>query len=297
MATVEGTPAADTLAGTSGDDIIRASPGADVIDGGLGADTFEAGPYTIRVGTTWSGSSHQGGVADLFDPVQGASWRITFQDVENFIGSPGDDVIHSLSYATSISGGAGNDRIGFDMDVGPSYLRGDEGDDVIFGGEDFNDLNGNQGSDTVHGNVSGDWVLGGQGDDLLFAYEAADLVYGNMGNDTCDGGAGADTVRGGQGADSLSGGAGDDWLSGDRGDDTLAGGTGADVFHSFGDAGLDRVTDFSRAEGDRVVLDPGTQYTVSQSGADVVVSMAGGAQLVLVGVPLSALTGDWISVA
>lgn len=297
MATLEGTPGIDTLVGTSGDDVIRASPGADVIDGGPGVDTFEAGPYTILVGTNWSGQSHQGGEAQVFDPVTGVSWKITYQDLERFVGSPGDDRILSLSYATTISGGAGNDVIGFDMDVGPSYLRGDEGDDVIYGGEDVNDLNGNQGNDTVHGNVSPDWVLGGQGDDVLLGYQAADLVYGNLGDDTCDGGAGADIVRGGQGADSLSGGADDDWLSGDRGDDTVTGGAGADVFHAFGDAGLDRVTDFSRDQGDRVLLDPGTQYTVGQSGADVVISMTGGAQMVLVGVQLSSLTGDWISVA
>ena len=76
----------------------------------------------------------------------------------------------------------------------------------------------------------------------------------------------------------------------------MTGGTGADVFHSFGEAGLDRVADFSLAEGDRVQLDPGTQYAVGQVGADTVVSMTGGGQLVLVGVSMSSLTGNWISV-
>jgi Ca2+-binding RTX toxin-like protein len=63
-------------------------------------------------------------------------------------------------------------------------------------------------------------------------------------------------VRGGQDDDIVRGGAGDDFVSGDRGADTVAGGSGADLFHTFGDAGLDRVTDFSLAEGDRVMLDP-----------------------------------------
>ena len=119
-------------------------------------------------------------------------------------------------------------------------------------------------------------------------------VYGNLGDDTCDGDAGNDVVRGGQANDIVRGGAGDDWLAGDRGDDTLSGGLGADIFHTHGDAGLDRVTDFNRAEGDRVFLLAGTKYTVSQVGADTVIDMVGGGQMVLVGVSMASLSGDWI---
>ena len=74
----------------------------------------------------------------------------------------------------------------------------------------------------------------------------------------------------------------------------VAGGAGADIFHTFGDNGIDRVTDFSRLQGDRVMLDPGTTYTTAQVGSDVVITMNGGGQMVLVNVQLSSLTGDWI---
>ena len=114
------------------------------------------------------------------------------------------------------------------------------------------------------------------------------------GNDTCDGGAGDDIIRGGQNNDSLNGGAGADYVSGDRGDDTVQGGSGADIFHSFAEAGIDRVLDFNLAEGDRVQLDPGTVYTVSQSGADTVINMVGGGQVILVGIQMSSLTTGWI---
>ena len=72
-----------------------------------------------------------------------------------------------------------------------------------------------------------------------------------------------DIVRGGQGDDLVLGGDGNDYVSGDRGSDTIIGGLGADTFHSFGGAGVDRVTDFRLADGDRVLLDPGTTYTLA----------------------------------
>lgn len=176
------------------------------------------------------------------------------------------------------------------------FIRGEDGNDRIYGGFAFDDLHGNLGEDTVSGGHDGDWVVGGQGNDQLFGDEGHDVVLGNLGNDTASGGVGNDVVRGGQANDVLTGGEGADFLSGDRGDDTLTGGAGADVFNSFGDAGLDRVADFSRAEGDRVRLEPGSSYTYSQVGADTVVEVAGGARVVLVGVTASSLTGDWIFV-
>ena len=103
-------------------------------------------------------------------------------------------------------------------------------------------------------------------------------------------------MRGGQGNDSLRGSDGADFISGDLGDDTISGGAGADTFNSFGAAGIDRVLDFNRAEGDRVRLDPGNTWTASQVGADTVVDIVGGAKVVLVGVSLSSLSGDWIFV-
>ena len=139
-------------------------------------------------------------------------------------------------------------------------------------------------------------MVGGKDNDVLFGDDGDDIAYGNLGNDTADGGAGADLVRGGQGDDVLQGGAGADFISGDLGNDTITGGGGGDTFNSFGDAGLDRVTDFNRGEGDRVRLDPGSTYTVSQQGADTVVEVAGGARMVLVGITLASLDINWIVV-
>jgi len=239
----------------------------------------------------WSGFSTPLDVMDNADMTVGG-WEAFYRTTL----LPGDDLItSSRSLDERLNGYDGDDTIS--SGPGADYLRGDAGDDSISGGADFDDINGNQGNDTAHGNGGNDWMVGGKDNDLLFGEDGDDIVYGNLGNDTGDGGSGVDIVRGGQGDDSLTGGAGDDFISGDRGADTVSGGADADIFHSFSDAGIDRVIDFSRAEGDRVVLDPGTIYSVIQVEADTVINVDGGAQMILVGVQMSSLTGDWISAA
>jgi serralysin len=218
--------------------------------------------------------------------------RTVLAGADSISGTIYADLMRGYGGADTIFGGGGGDYI--DGGAGTSYLRGDDGTDTITGGAEFDDINGNLGDDFASGGLGGDWVVGGKDNDRLQGEDGDDIVYGNIGQDTCDGGNGADIVRGGQDDDLVLGQAGDDWLSGDRGSDTVTGGTGADIFHTFGDAGLDRVTDFSRAQGDRVQLDPGTTYTAAQSGADTVITMGGGGQMVLVGVQMSSLTGDWI---
>jgi serralysin len=215
-------------------------------------------------------------------------------------GALSNDLISGSGGADTLTGGAGDDVIfatsasGTLTSLSHTYLRGEDGNDYIVGGQGFDDINGNAGADTVSGGQGADWVVGGRDNDLLFGDEGADIVYGNLGNDTLDGGADNDVVRGGQGDDALFGGAGADWLSGDVGADTLVGGTGADTFHTFATAGLDRVLDFSAPEGDRVQVDAGSTYSLSQQGADTIIDFGGGNQMVLVGVQLSSLPSGWI---
>lgn len=221
--------------------------------------------------------------------------------IENVTGGSGGDTVSGNSAANDISGNDGDDRIlgGTGNDTltggaGQDFLRGEEGDDSLSGGEAFDDMHGNQGADTLLGGAGNDWVVGGQGADRLEGGDGDDLVYGNMGADSGFGGAGADTLLGGQDNDNLFGGDGNDWMSGDRGDDALTGGGGADIFYSFAGAGLDRITDFNCAEGDRILLDPGTAYTLRQVASDLVIELGDGARIVLVGVTLGALSGDWL---
>ncbi|WP_308238081.1 M10 family metallopeptidase C-terminal domain-containing protein [Phenylobacterium sp. J367] len=252
-----------------------------------GTDTFDfSGFYQDQVIDLREGFfSNAGGAIGNVAVAKGAV-------IENAIGGSGPDQINGNAQANALYGGASADTIqGFS---GQDYLRGDDGADSISGGADFDDINGNMGDDTAAGGAGDDWVVGGKDQDRLFGDEGGDIVYGNLGDDALFGGAGADLMRGGQGNDVLEGGEGDDWLSGDRGDDTITGGAGADIFHGSQDAGLDRILDFAYAAGDRVVLDPGTAFNLLQQGADAVLDFGAGHRMVLVGVQLTDLGGDWL---
>jgi Ca2+-binding RTX toxin-like protein len=208
----------------------------------------------------------------------------------------GADSIAGSGKGDALYGYAGNDTI--TETAGTNYLRGMDGDDSLQGGSGFDDINGNKGDDTVDGGSGGnDWLVGGQGNDLITAHQGQNILYGNLGNDTLHGGSGGDLMRGGQGDDVIVGGSGNDFISGDRGNDTLTGGAGADTFHTFSGAGIDRVLDFHISEGDRVQVDAGTTWTVTQVGADTVIDMGGGDQMILVGVNMTTLTGNWIFTA
>ncbi|MDR6627158.1 M10 family metallopeptidase C-terminal domain-containing protein [Caulobacter segnis] len=262
-----------------------------------GADTFDFSGYARNqtIDLTPGGFSSVGGYTYNVAIAQGVT-------IENAIGGSAADIIQGNTAANVLQGNAGSDALygaqGQDTlqgGAGLDTLWGGDGADSIVGGADFDQINGNAGADTGYGGVGDDWVVGGKDNDVLYGESGADIVYGNFGDDTVDGGEGADWVRGGQGDDIVIGGDGDDWLAGDRGSDTLSGGAGADRFYFFSGAGIDRVTDFVSAWGDRVLLDAGQPYTLSFSGGNAVIDLGGGDQLILVGVTSQTL-GDWIVV-
>lgn len=232
------------------------------------------------------------------------AFQVIFSGADKFTGSAFDDLLRTYDGNDTVAAGGGADSVfGGDGDdnisggEGAGYLRGETGNDTIVGGSAFDDMHGNEGNDVLNGGGGSDWVVGGKDDDQLRGDTGDDLVLGNLGADTLEGGAGGDVMRGGQDNDSLSGGDGDDWLSGDRGFDVLTGGNGADTFHFFAGAWVDRVLDFNAGQGDRVQIDPGTPYSVSQLGADTIVRIGDIDQMVLVGVQLTTLPAGWIFAA
>jgi Ca2+-binding RTX toxin-like protein len=206
--------------------------------------------------------------------------------IENVSGGLGADTITGNSAANLINGGAGDD-----------FIRGLDGDDAVDGAAGADDVNGNVGRDIVRGGDGADFVRGGQGDDTVYGDAGDDVhVNGNLGADLVLGGTGADTVYGGQGADTLLGEEGADLLSGDLGDDALVGGPGADRFAFRAGTGFDWIGDFNSAEGDRVVLAPGTAYTLRDVQGQAVIDLGGGSQLGLAGVNVASM-GDWLVMA
>lgn len=250
---------------------------------------FSVGDNTLGASTLLAGD-------DLIYEAVGAPPTSTPNADEIYLarGWGGNDLMVGGGTRSSFFGGDGNDTLDARAGDG-NVLRGDAGDDSIQGAAGFDDINGNMGNDTAYGGLGGDWVVGGKDSDLLFGEAGDDVVYGNMGNDTVSGGDGADIVRGGQNDDVVSGGAGDDYVSGDLGNDTVTGGSGADVFHGSADGGADLVLDFHLSEGDRVLLDRGAAYQLSQLGADTVIDMGGANRMILVGVSLNTLTPGWIT--
>lgn len=139
--------------------------------------------------------------------------------VEAILGKAGDDIIFAGDESNDLQGMAGND-----------HLEGERGDDTVSGGS---------GADSLYGGYGADRLEGGSGDDQICGEVGDDCLEGGDGCDTLIGGSGSDMLTGDDGDDALSGSWGDDSLNGGAGQDTLFGGAGNDVLDGRGDAQLD----------------------------------------------------------
>lgn len=179
--------------------------------------------------------------------------------------------------------GNGGDVFGTFL-TGADQLTGSALIDDISGYAGADSIVGGDGADTLRGNADADTLSGGAGDD--------GHLNGNQGNDSVAGGAGNDTIYGGKDNDTLSGDDGNDRLSGDLGTDVMTGGAGADQFVLRTGFGADTATDFSAAQGDRILLAVGQAYTNALVGANMVIT-AGDASITLTGV--ATFSADWIA--
>jgi serralysin len=173
--------------------------------------------------------------------------------------------VHTLNNSGIIKGGTnagarsflssnanGNDNIGnFGWIYGDIVMNG--GNDGYSGasGRLFGKVYLGDGVDKATGGIDNDWFEGGANNDVLRGNSGIDRLFGQDDNDTLGGDAGNDILDGGNGKDSLTGNAGAD---------NLTGGPSADrfIFLKTADSrtagGRDTIEDFSRAQGDRIVL-------------------------------------------
>ncbi|MEM6618382.1 MAG: calcium-binding protein, partial [Pseudomonadota bacterium] len=151
-------------------------------------------------------------------------------------------------------------------DAGEDEMYGGGGDDIMHGGADNDYLSGDQGDDKMYGGAGNDSMDGGQG---------ADRMKGGAGDDTMDGGAGDDRMFGGAGNDRMAGGAGDDMMKGEAGDDSISGDAGSDRI--YGGDGADRID--GGADDDTVVGGGGNDHVSGGAGADMVSGKSGNDEL------------------
>ncbi|MFG6094987.1 family 16 glycosylhydrolase [Leptothoe sp. ISB3NOV94-8A] len=163
----------------------------------------------------------------------------------NIYGRAGDDAL-SLLKVGNLYGEDGNDILNggerkniLDGGIGDDQLFGYRGHDTLYGGLGNDHLDGGWGHDQLDGGAGNDSLFGDRNRDSLNGGAGNDHLDGGWGHDQLDGGIGNDTLFGDRGRDSLNGGAGDDHLDGGWGHDQLDGGAGNDVIE--GSVGHDRL--------------------------------------------------------
>ena len=272
----------DHMAGI-GNDRLTGGKGADVINGADGTDTADY--------------RHSDGGVDV-SIVRGTGLLAdaegdTLFFIENLSGSAFADTLVGDDGVNRLTGMSGEDK-----------LFGLGGNDYIATGGGYDFVDGGDGIDTVTYEDSWDHVIinlttgvnkyGEASRDVLVNVEN---IIGSTFDDTITGDAGANRLTGNDGNDVLNGMGGNDYLYGSNGQDTMTGGAGADVFVFNAGFGQDTITDFWAGAGrtDRIWLQGfGTApaYTVADTAAGVVLTIAGTDTLTLTGVHLPQLNAD-----
>lgn len=249
--TINGTADGDVINGYAGNDILRGKGGNDIIDGGQGDDTLQGG----------DGDDVIAGSAGIYQGIWGAYGVI--------IGSAGNDVINGGNGIDTVSYAHGYANKGIIVDLAAGTATTTTGHDTLVSIEN---VTGSLWDDTLLGSSVANYLDGFGGNDKLDGRGGNDSLYGYGGNDTLLGGSGNDELQGSSGNDSLNGGTGNDWLWGGSEKDIYVGGAGADKFtFDFydlvtGAASRNIVSDFSRAQGDKIDL-----YFIDADSTDIYV--------------------------
>ncbi|MEH1905985.1 MAG: calcium-binding protein [Nostoc sp.] len=277
--TIDGLSGNDYLRGGTGNDALTGGKGNDTLAGGAGQDKFIFGPGdgidTITdFGGYGTGVNPNSAVLAQLDTLQffgtdftaknllltqnGNNLEVTFDNVANtkvilqnfplekFANGPsGDSVVDNIQFNGQASV---TDNVDV-FDNNDNSVSISNQNAVTF----LNDLNNN-----VKGFDNSDDIINGQGGD--------DTIDGLSGNDYLRGGAGNDILIGGAGNDTLAGGAGNDVLTGGNNADSFVFNTNATFTNSA--VGIDQITDFTRSQGDKIVLDKTTFSQITSAAGN-----------------------------
>lgn len=261
---------------SSGNDILFGLEGADNLFSGGGADLVNGGSGTDRIVGN-SGDDQLYGEAEE-DDLHGLDGK------DQLYGGSGNDELFGGNEDDLIYAGSGDDVL--NGDSGIDTLIGGSGNDIYEISSDaldiITELPG-EGIDTVETGLN--YTLPNNIERLVLTGANALIGIGNgqdnvieekqpftsgilpIVNNIISAGDGNDSVDAGDGNDAIDGGAGNDILFGGRKTDILTGGAGADqfLFKSYSGLyfatndsdGLDVITDFNLAQGDRLVIAQG----------------------------------------
>lgn len=250
----------DNLYGGKGDDALYGNDGKDMLSGGAGMDTYRAGDGDDIIFADKDDAEaaiNGGGGNDTvsYERVKEALGRTidltNYNQVENVIGTQGDDTIVGDDNDNVIEGGEGADSL--DGAGHTSTNDGGMGDTLSYVSSDDWVRVSLADSSASRGHASGDTfsnfenLTGSMYDDDLTGDKEDNIIKGLAGDDDIDAGAGNDTVTGGPGADKLDGG-GDD--ADNDGMDTVSyAGSGSRVVVNLATASVSG----GDAEGDEIV--------------------------------------------
>jgi Ca2+-binding RTX toxin-like protein len=260
----------NTVVGGNGNDVFVSGPAHEWYRGNAGTDTVSYAPRGAGSPVTAdldAGSGGDGGDED------------TYEDVENLVGTAGDD---------DLTGGDGNNKLeGRD---GDDTLHGGSGNDTLIGGTGDDVLDGDGGTDTasylghpsaVTADLDGvqddgaagedDWIqstvenlAGSSHGDTLTGDGNANTIHGDACSLLCDGSSGGDdTILGGSGDDYLYGWGGDDYAHGQGGADVISGSSGEDDL--YGGSSADTISGGNNDDN----LNGGSSYDALDGGSGI----------------------------
>lgn len=250
----------DSFIGDDNDNLFDGTTGNDAFDGGNGKDTamFHFGAQAVI-------ANLKTGLAQL-----ASGQVVTFQNIENLVGSAKNDSLIGDDSNNEIFGGL------FTNGTGDDQISGGEGDDRLFGGDGKDVLKGDGGNDLLVGGIGSDTFYGSVGDTLGYSDSAAGVIANLRVGVFANGDATGDVNVGiaGQRANIVSGSAFSDTLAADvggtafgkGGDDTIFGYIGPSQF-AFGGDGNDRIA--GGHEGDSLFGDNGDDTLSGFDGNDL----------------------------